>query len=54
MINFYDVTKENIKKHNPIWPQVPDHPYRMLRIEGTGSGKTNSVFNLINREADID
>ena len=26
MINFDDVTKENIKKHNPNWPQIPDHP----------------------------
>ena len=25
MINFDDLTKEN-KKHNPNWPQVPDHP----------------------------
>ena len=27
MINFDDVTKENIKQHNPNWPQIPDHPY---------------------------
>ena len=26
MINFDDVTKENIKEHNPDWPQIPDHP----------------------------
>ena len=25
MFNFEEVTKENIKKHNPIWPQIPDH-----------------------------
>ena len=24
MINFVDVTKENIKEHNPIWPQILD------------------------------
>ena len=24
MINFDDVTKENIKQHNPSWPQIPD------------------------------
>ena len=23
MINFDDVTKENINKHNPNWPQIP-------------------------------
>ena len=26
MINFDDVTKENIRKHNPNWPQIPDYP----------------------------
>ena len=26
MISFDDLTKENMKKHNPNWPQVPDHP----------------------------
>ena len=34
-------------------PQIPDHPYRILIIGGSGSGKTNSLFNLIN-EPDID
>ena len=48
MINFDDVTKENIKEHNPNWPQIPDHPYRILIIGGSGSGKTNSLLNLIN------
>ena len=28
MINFNDVTKENIKYHNRNWPQILDHPYR--------------------------
>ena len=54
MINFDDVTKENIKEHNPNWPQIPDHPYRILIIGGSGSGKTNSLFNLINQQPDID
>ena len=39
MINLDDVTNENIKKHNPHWPQSPDHPYRTLIIGCTGSGK---------------
>ena len=47
MINFDVVTKENIKKHNPSWPQIPDHPYRISIIGGSGSRKTNSLFNLI-------
>ena len=54
MINFDDVTKENIKEHNPNWPQIPDHPYRILIIGGSGSGKTNSLFNLISQQPDID
>ena len=39
MINFHVVTKEKINKHNPNWPQIPDHPYKILIIEGYGSGK---------------
>ena len=45
MINFDDVTKEKniikIKKHNLNWTEIPNHPYRILIIEGSGSGKTN-------------
>ena len=54
MINFDDVTKENIKEHNPNWPQISDHPYRILMIGGSGSGKTNSLFNLIKHQPDIE
>ena len=32
MINFDDVTKENIKEQNSNWPQFPDHLYRILII----------------------
>ena len=44
----------NIKKHNANWPQIADHPYRILIIVCSGFGKTNSLFNLINQELDID
>ena len=54
MINFDDVTRENIKEHNLNWPETPDHPYKILIIGGSGSGKTNSLFNLINQQPDID
>ena len=54
MVGFDDVTKENIKEHNPNWPQIPDHPYRILIIRGSKSGKTNSSFNLISHQSDID
>ena len=40
IINFDDVTKENLKEHNLNWPQFPDHPYRTLIIGGSGSRKT--------------
>ena len=39
MINFDDITKENIKEHNSNWPQVPDHPYKILIMRLSGSGK---------------
>ena len=54
MINFYDVTKQNIKQHNPNRPQIPDHPYRILITGGSGSTKTHSLFNSISDQADID
>ena len=54
MINCDDVINENIKEYNPNWPQILDHPYRILIIGGSGSGKTNSLFNLINYQPDID
>ena len=41
MINFDDVTIEETKYHNSNWLQISDHPYRILIIGGSGSGKTN-------------
>ena len=41
--------------HNPNWPYVPDHPYRIVIIGGLGSDKTNVLFNFLkNQRADID
>ena len=54
MINFDDYTNENIIGHNSRWPYIPDHPYRILIIGGSGSGKTNALLNLINNQPDID
>ena len=53
MINFVYMTKEDIKGHNPNWTQILYHPYRILIIGGSESGKTNSLFNLINDQPDI-
>ena len=54
MINFDDYTNENIVEHNSKWPYIPDHPYRILIIGGSGSEKTNTLLNLINNQPDID
>ena len=54
MINLYDYTNEDKLKHTPDWPYIPDHPYRILIIAGSGSGKTNSLLNLINNQPYID
>ena len=48
VINFDDIINRNIKELNPNWIQIPDHPYRILIIGGSGSGKTSSLFYLIN------
>ena len=53
MINFDDITKENIKEHNCNWPQIPQCAHRILIIGCFGSGKTNSLLNLLNQQPDI-
>ena len=50
MINFDDYTNENKTEHNKNWPYIPDHPYRILIIGGSGSGKTNVLLNLIENQ----
>ena len=69
MINFDDYVNENngvaligiafsgaaLKtKHNKNWLYIPHHPYRILIIGGSGSGKTNLLLNLIENQPDID
>ena len=54
MINLDSITNENNKEHNEKWPYIPDHPYRILIIGGSGSGKTNVLLNLINEQDNID
>ena len=53
MINFDDYTNENKTEHNPNWAHIPGHPYRILIIGGSGSGKTNALLNLIESQPDI-
>ena len=54
MTNFDNHTNENKTKHNKNWPYIPDHPYRILIIGGSGPGKTNLVLHLIENQPDID
>ena len=43
MFNFDYITKEDIE-HNPNWPEIPDHPYSILIVGGSGSGETNALL----------
>ena len=54
MINLDNVTKENIKQHNPNWPQISAHSYKILIIGGSASRKINSLFNLISQKPDTE
>ena len=50
MVNLDSITNENNKK----WSCVPDHPYRILIIITSRSGKINALINLINEQDYID
>ena len=52
MINLHNIVNNNNKGHNENWPYIPDHPYRILIIGGSGSGKTNTLLkqNLLIRK----
>ena len=52
MFNFISIAKEYIKKHNPNWPAIFDYQYRILIVGGCGSGKTNTLLNLISHQPD--
>ena len=48
MMKNYDQSVEI--NHNPNWPYILNHPYRILIIVGSGSGKTNVLLNLIKHQ----
>ena len=54
MINFDDYVNENRTEHDTNWPYIPNKPYRILIIGGSGSRKTNVSLNLIENQPDID
>ena len=39
MINLDSIVNNNNEKHNEKWPYIPNHPYRILIIGGSGSVK---------------
>ena len=54
MTNFDEYANENKKERNLNWPYISDHPYRILIIGGSETGKTNALLNLINNQQDND
>ena len=54
MINLDKIVNNNNEGYNEKWPYIPDHPYRILIIGGSGSRKTNTLLHLINEQKDID
>ena len=54
MINIDNITNNSNNNHDEKWPYIPDHPYRILIIGGSGSAKTNTLLNLINKQRDIE
>ena len=54
MLNLGCITKEDIKKHNANWPEIPDHPYWKLITGASGSGKNKCVTKSNKSLTDID
>ena len=54
MIHFDDYVSEDRIEHNRNWLYTSDHPYRILIVGGSGSGKPNVLLNVINNQPDID
>ena len=37
------IAKENTEGHNPNWPWILEHPYKILITRGSGSGKNKCI-----------
>ena len=48
VVKNYDESVEII--HNPNWSYILDYPYMILVIGISGSGKTNTLLNLIKHQ----
>ena len=53
MFDFDDYANESKTQHHLDWPYIPDWPYQILIIRGSGSRKTNALLNLIHNQPDI-
>ena len=53
MITSNDYTNKNKTEHNLDWPYIPDHPYRILILGGSGPAKTSALLNLLVKQPDI-
>ena len=54
MLNLDNITNESNKENDEKWLFIPDHPYGILIIRGSGSGKTNVLLKSIKEQDDID
>ena len=59
LLCFGQILKDDDKSvemnQNLNWPYIPEHPYRILIIGASGSGKTNVLLSLIkNQRPDVD
>ena len=54
MINVDDYNDENKTEHNLKWTYISFHPYGILTIGSSGSGKTNALLNLTDNQLYID
>ena len=51
MMKNYDQSFEI--NHNKNWLYLPDNPYRIVIIDGSGSGKNNVLLNLIKHQRPV-
>ena len=54
MLNLDNITNESNKENDEKWLFIPDHPYGILIIRGSVSGKTNVLLKSIKEQDDID
>ena len=54
MINSDDILKEKTKQYQQNLPKIYDHAYIISITGGSRFGKTNSLFNLMSHQTDID